>query len=194
LFNNLLSLVLEFSSVSAELGPAWTYALFFGGGIISNVPSFVHERQAGSLGRDLKASAEKFTENWAIQNYIGSIVSKGADWIGRALTPSLSCGSSGAIFTLTGVNFAINLKSAWKRIKKAAESGTVPDAVSAISFIAFKTIMPVAATYACIMGEVNALFGQREALPLSKIIFGQRIAHAAHLQGAIFGMVVGMLV
>lgn len=194
LFNNLIALVSEFSSVSGQIGPALTYAVFFGGGVISNFPSPVHDAQASLVGKDLKATVDKYTESWAIPKQIDGIVAKGTDLVGRVLTPSLSCGSSGAIFALTGVRFVVNLKTAWKRFEKALSTRSTKDMLLAVSYFAMNTVFPAAATYACIKGEIKGLFGGGEAKPLSTIVFGQRIGHAAHLQGAIFGMIVGVFV
>ena len=115
LYNNLLVLFESAYPVYHEFGAIGVYCLFFGGGVASAIPSFLHDAwekqfyiQIEKEFRDLTVKAGYFPLPEFVQDYVKSTYRQLRPY--HFHIPTRHCGSSGAISAIHGCYFTIFIR------------------------------------------------------------------------------------
>lgn len=195
LMGNMLSMIFSSDKCLRYTNIAWVYAIFIGGGVVSAIPSPFWSKQTNLLFNELFKVAKDFTENWYFSSSISGIFSRGLVMI---VQPRYLCGSSGAISALNGFSFALIInegidtwssKACIKSSNCAQNKGN--QMLNCWRKYLLRNLLPISTTLIFWGNEIFSLFGTHDKKSLGSIVFGEKIGHAAHLQGAAFGLIVG---
>lgn len=204
LFSNLLATWLYSSMVFRDIGGVYTQLLYLSGGVVSSIPL---ER----CYQTIKSEATKFLDQYFSKNQ-PSLSNSPASWLGNTwnfvasklpkitLIQEVYCGSSGAVSTMMGFDFILQLReavvSAFRVYKYQYSKGTMKrpkEEVIIIGSFIFR-VLQVYSIGSMIRGEYLSLIGQQQEQQSWFRFFGGKniINHKAHLQGFAYGALVGL--
>lgn len=203
LFANILATMQVGLPIHSELGPALFYALFISGGIFSALPSLLHEYQHNSLvqlwGKVLKANfSHPYIPN-QIDSYASVVASKLGSIAAKIVVPNLSCGSSGAVYSLMGCELVLAVKDLVCLTR--SENNKVRESTSFQLKVVVHalSISRICAHLLCELESVLKLsnYSFRTSMRLTDRVFKAMdlatVGHVAHLQGALFGVGFGVV-
>lgn len=189
LINNICGIIAAATPIRQRLGTTAIYVAFFGGGICAALPSPIHSAQVLRSSREIVRSIDGLAQGSLLGWIARPILSGGAKLIQKIseLTDLRCCGSSGAVYSLWALSTVLLIEESIFVQKDKGGAKYEKFAVitrNSLSILSFTTY---------VMAEVNDVFGTSDKGVFEAVFSqGQNIGHAAHLQGAIFGAIVGI--
>lgn len=114
LFMNLVAAVQFGYPVYMEYGPIGLYTVFLCGGVFAALPSVLYLGQQKQVTKGYENVYSSICKRY-LPSFFDSTVDGLSGWLGKTtnwlLTPSVSCGSSGAVFAMMGCNLGLLLHS-----------------------------------------------------------------------------------
>ena len=125
LYNNLSALINLAYPAYHEFGGIGVYALFFGGGVAAALPSFIHDEQRKRSLKDIEGLVlTKDSDNLPI--FLKKIIKSVSRTVHDTITPTRSCGSSGAISAFSGCYLTLCLRDLFVSIRYIIKSVPSP--------------------------------------------------------------------
>ena len=193
LLGNLQGLWSSAVPIYKRLGAPAVYFAFFGGGIFAALPSKLQSLQLSRGVREIDRSVEGISGGSVLGTIAKPFLAGGAK-LARSLTEFnlRGCGSSGAVYSLWGLSTVLLVDELLNSdgCDRTAPGGKLPNRGSydysskLISTMLFCSYVAM---------EAGSVFGTSEKGLLEAVLGqGQSIGHSAHLQGAIFGSLLGI--
>lgn len=193
LLGNLHGLWSSAAPIYKRLGAPAVYIAFFGGGIFAALPSQLQSLQLSRGVREIDRSVEGITRGSVLGTIAKPFISGGAK-LARSLTEVnlRGCGSSGAIYSLWGLSTVLLVD---ELLNSDGDGRTVSGGVLSNrgSYEYSSNLISTMLFCSYVAMEAGNVFGTSEKGLLEAVLGqGQSIGHSAHLQGAIFGSMLGL--
>ena len=125
LYNNLSALINLAYPAYHEFGAIGVYCLFFGGGVAAALPSFIHDEQKKRSLKDIEGLVlTKDSENLPV--FLKKIIKSVSRTVHDTITPTCSCGSSGAISAFSGCYLTLCIRDLFVSIRYIIKSVPSP--------------------------------------------------------------------
>jgi membrane associated rhomboid family serine protease len=206
LFTNLVGMWTSAVPIYTQLGGWALYFAFFGGGIFAALPSGLQSAQLLRGAREIDRSVDALTRGSALGAYAKPFLSGGARLLQMTTDTNVRCcGSSGAVCSLWGLSTVLLVDQAVTLVtqnrnenEKRSKSGHSKPLLSSIAnaCIVSDNLFSVASFIAYVLSEVGDVFGTSDKGFIDAVLgdLAPKIGHAAHLQGALFGSMVGIII
>ena len=193
---NLVGLMTAALPVYHSLGRFFVYIGFIGGGIFAALPSPMQSAQLQREQREVRRSIDALTSGSTIGALAKPFLTTGANFFQMVASGNQRCcGSSGAVCSLWGLSTALLVDEVVTFMKgRQRESRNQLSLLSMIKSTDIReSIMKIVPFVIYICSEYNHVFGTSDKGIIEAVLGGtsQRIGHAAHLQGAVFGASLG---
>jgi membrane associated rhomboid family serine protease len=190
LFTNLVGIWTSAVPIYTQLGSWAVYFAFFGGGIFAALPSSLQSAQLLRGEREIERSVDVLTRGSSLGAYVKPFLSGGARLLQMTTDTNVRCcGSSGAVCSLWGLSTVLLVDEALALVTHNRNDHEERRRIG-------NNLFSVASFIAYVLSEVTDVFGTSEKGFMDAVLGDQtpKIGHAAHLQGALFGSMIGLVV